>query len=153
MKDMEKDKEIEDDFIKNLMNKVDLEQPPADFTLKIMDKIQTGIITETVEAKPWLSKLNWLIFCIAFISIGIFCLVFDFTNFGFRNELPVFNTIGIYLNSIADYLITGSHTLGRAFASFKSSPVIIAVLFAIPLLFGFDRLLRKPEATHKAFIF
>jgi hypothetical protein len=31
--------------------------------------------------------------------------------------------------------------------------VIIAVLFAIPLLFVFDRLLRKPEVTHKAFIF
>ncbi len=140
---MEKKNIIQDDFLKNLMKNSEIEKPSENFTNKVMEKIQSEIITISTADEPLLSKKYWLLIASGFIAVLIILFVFDLS---FINNLFT----GISIENFEITTITGNllNSFRNIFSSIKISSISIIVIAAISSLFLLDKFLKKKITTN-----
>lgn len=135
-----------DEFLSKLIGKTTLENPSENFTTKLMEQIQQLPVSEAIEEKSLLNPLKWIFLTLLLIIGSIFFVLFDFSTLSFRDIVLDFSLIknaSVTINTLI-------HQVNTILAIFKHTSIIIPVLLAIPLLFGFDKLLKKPQ-TDKSY--
>ncbi|WP_421920471.1 hypothetical protein [Marinifilum sp.] len=136
---MSKQEDIyKDEFIKNLMKDIELEEPSGRFTNKVMDEVMQDWLAKPIEVKQTRSRKQWLgliglLFVLALILLGtdVRTLVSDFDH-------PFF----VQLNKL--FLTPINQLLNGVFVSLSDVPVIVyIVVVAMASLAAFDKILNK----------
>jgi len=132
----EKDFTGKDDYTKNLLQKAGLETPSADFTARLMEKIQAAPASH-VNYTPVISIKGWLLTAVIFTVI---CLVVIFTPTTPGSSLP---GIANYVEGFR-FIFSGYSTgfLDKIY-SLSSLSVLAWVVASGWLLYGADKLIRK----------
>jgi hypothetical protein len=133
---MEKDEFLNDDFLRELINRSPLDSPSEDFVKRVMAGIQTSAEVEVVK-KPFYHYLK--------VSAPYFILVFFIFLVIATSDLPLFNWMPgkAYLtNNLLPYLETLFMVFKKAFSSkFVSWGLLIS--FSAGVLFLIDRLFSR----------
>jgi hypothetical protein len=127
-----------DQFIKNLMKDVDMEEPSDQFTNTVMDNVMQEWLAKPIEVKKPISRKQW------FISAGlIFILVVILLGTDVRTLIsdldhPFFNQINaILLNPL-------NQILNQLLDSLIKLPVMVYIVaVAMGTLVLFDQIINK----------
>ncbi|MFO7657699.1 MAG: hypothetical protein R6W78_11580 [Bacteroidales bacterium] len=133
-----------DGEIKNLFEKIGLEQAPEDFTLRVMNKIEHGFVKAPVKMSIWRSYRFLAGYIIAFIIIAPLTVpaVRYLSSLRVRPVNLDFSFIYEWFDTISEIIASGTLTLGIV--------IIAAILIMIfSLVFGlFVIHLSLPQGTH-----
>jgi hypothetical protein len=139
----EKDDFLEDDFLRDLVQKSSLESPSDDFVKKIMGQIQPQFQAAPVKKSFFLylkSSSGYLVLA-AFILFVLITSDIAFLNFipgklyFYENILPVFNSIILPLKAL--------------FSNGKSLTIPIMIVVAAGLFFILDLLMARKRAIQE----
>jgi hypothetical protein len=112
----------EDQLISGIMKDFEMSSPPADFTAKVMDRIEMETITPVFVNKPLISTAGWIGICLSVIIL-ILIILFGSSgesssagwlseNLGWNFSLPQINQEKLHFidfsNSILTWIILGS---------------------------------------------
>ncbi|MCD4746879.1 MAG: hypothetical protein K8R58_11330 [Bacteroidales bacterium] len=125
-----------DDFLKDLIQKTDIESPSDDFTNNIMAKIQPDTETEIITSKIRINIKSWHIAAFS-ILISLIFLIFYF--WPLNNILPENNYFS-FLVPIGEKIIS---LLLEPIANIKISSTTIIVIIAILSLLFVDKLIKR----------
>ncbi|MCT4603127.1 MAG: hypothetical protein N4A59_09545 [Marinifilum sp.] len=136
---MNKQEDIyKDEFIKNLMKDVELEEPSNRFTNKVMDDVMQDWLAKPIEVKPSISRKQW------FGIIGVVCVLVlillgtDVKTLVSDLDHPFF----IQLDKL--FLTPINQLLNGVFVSLSKVPVIVyIVVVAMASLAVFDKIVNK----------
>jgi hypothetical protein len=112
----------EDQFISGIMKDYEMSNPPADFTAKVMDRIELESVTTVFVSKPLISRAGWIGICISVIILISLILMGSSgesssqswlsENLGWNFSLPQINLekwrIIDFSNSTLTWIILGS---------------------------------------------
>ena len=65
----------EDQFISGIMKDFEMSNPPADFTAKVMDRIELESVTPGFVSTPLISRAGWIGICISVIILILIILL------------------------------------------------------------------------------
>ena len=127
-----------DEFIKNLMKDIKLEEPSAQFTNKVMDEVMQDWLAKPIEVKKRISKKQWLGIMGLLIVLTIILLGTDVRTIISDLEHPFFTQLdAIFLKPI-------NQLLSNVIAILESIPVIVYIItIAMASLATFDRIIFK----------
>ncbi|OQX73651.1 MAG: hypothetical protein B6D61_12285 [Bacteroidetes bacterium 4484_249] len=133
---MKNEDNINDDFLKRLVRKADIEKPSIDFTQNVMKEIEVLSQKETISTSI-INHLNMWYFIAASGLFALGYLTYYFINSGksFISQnydpviIPVFENILLSFKGL--------------FQSFQISSFTLVIIGAVVFLFVLDRLLRK----------
>ncbi|PKP35224.1 MAG: hypothetical protein CVU00_03335 [Bacteroidetes bacterium HGW-Bacteroidetes-17] len=133
---------LKDDLLKRMLTKASLDQPSADFTAGVMNRIKLDLASKDAN-QPILSLKYWLLIGLGFIaaSFVLFGLDWSFMN-GVFGEVNMEN---VQLPSLSFNIVSN---LQAIFKDFHVSPVIIISLVAVFSLIVLDKILKKTFSTH-----
>ena len=138
---MEKNDLLENDFLKELMQKTRLESPSEGFVDRIMVQIEEVPEVQTVKAPFYLSLKS----AVPYVLLALF-LIFVLAT----SDLPIFNWVpgkDYLLNSLMTYMGTFFAVLKNAFSS-KYVSWVLLISFSAGMLYFIDRLFsRRTSAT------
>ena len=140
---MNKINNIQDEFLKKLIGKSDLDQPSADFTQKIMQKIQPDLLLEKKKSIFNANNLSWILLSGAAITIAILIIFADFTFIS-----TLLDNINIRNMELVSFLSGIMNSFSSAFKTVQFSSLSVLIIFSGISLFILDRLIRKIRATH-----
>jgi len=135
---MQKEDKCKDEFIKKLLNEVELEEPSADFTKHVMDDVMQDWLANSVSVKKRM-PIKRLLILIAFVLLIVMILLgTDVHSIVASWEHPLIKQVNaILIQPIHDLLI-------GAVDRIVSLPVIVyIILIAGSSLVVFDNLVKK----------
>jgi hypothetical protein len=136
---MSKKEEIyQDDFIKDLMKELRLEEPSDEFTNKVMDGVMQDWLAKPIELSKPVSKNQWIwigaiLFILGLILLGtdVRTLISELDN-AFLNQVDV-----LFLQPLHQILI-------RVFQSLLQLPILVYILvFSMGILAVFDWFVKR----------
>ena len=112
----------EEQFISEIMKDYELNNPPTDFTAKIMDRIELESVTSVYVSKPLISKAGWIGILLSVIVLLLIIITGSsgesssqswlFENLGWNLSLPQINLEKLHFidfsNSTLTWIILGS---------------------------------------------
>jgi len=112
----------EDQLISGIMKDYEMSNPPADFTAKVMDRIELESITPVFMSKPLISRAGWIGISISIIILMLIILLGSngesssqswlSENLGWNFSLPQINLEKLriidFSNSTLAWIILGS---------------------------------------------
>ena len=112
----------EDKLISRIMKDYEMSSPPADFTAKVMDRIELESVTPGFVSTPLISRAGWIGICISVIIMILIILLgssgesssqsWISENLGWKFSLPEINLekwrIIDFSNSTLTWIILGS---------------------------------------------
>ena len=133
---------LKDDLLKRMVTKASLDQPSADFTVGVMNRITLDIANKNAN-QPILSFKYWLLIGLGFVaaSFVLFGLDWSFMS-GIFGEVSMDN---VQLPSLSFNVFSSIQSI---FKGFHVSPVIIISLVAVFSLIVLDKILKKSFSTH-----
>lgn len=138
---MEKNDLLENDFLKELMQKTRLDSPSEGFVDRVMAQIKEVPEVQTVKAPFYLSLKS----AVPYVLLALF-LIFVLAT----SDLPIFNWVpgkDYLLNSLMTYMGTFFAVLKNAFSS-KYVSWVLLISFSAGMLYLIDRLFsRRTSAT------
>ena len=135
---MQKEDKCKDEFIKKLLNEVELEEPSVDFTKHVMDDVMQDWLANSVSVKKRM-PIKRLLILIAFVLLIVMILLgTDVHSIVASWEHPLIKQVNaILIQPIHDLLI-------GAVDRIVSLPVIVyIILIAGSSLVVFDNLVKK----------
>jgi len=135
---MQKEDKCKDEFIKKLLNEVELEEPSADFMKHVMDDVMQDWLANSVSVKKRM-PIKRLLILIAFVLLIVMILLgTDVHSIVASWEHPLIKQVNaILIQPIHDLLI-------GAVDRIVSLPVIVyIILIAGSSLVVFDNLVKK----------
>ena len=134
----EKEDIYKDDFIKELMKDVELENPSAQFTNKVMDGVIQDWLAKPIEMKKPISKKEWIWISGFIVLVVLILLGTDVRTLISSVNNPFLNEIDIVL------LQPINQTLIKVFESLIKLPVMVYIVaVALGGLAAFDRIVNK----------
>ncbi|BAX80781.1 hypothetical protein [Labilibaculum antarcticum] len=127
-----------DDFIKELMKDVELENPSAQFTNKVMDGVMQDWLAKPIEMKKPISRNQWIWISGLIILVVLILLGTDVRTLVSTAENPFLHQLdAVLLQPINQVLI-------KVFESLIKLPVMVYII-AVSLggLALFDRIVNK----------
>jgi len=135
---MQKEDNYKDEFIKELLNKVELEEPSVDFTKHVMDDVMQDWLTNSVSVKKRM-PIKRLLILIAFVLLIVMILLgTDVHSIVASWEHPLIKQVNaILIQPIHDLLLGVVDRM-------VSLPVVIYIIMIAGLsLAVFDSLVKK----------
>lgn len=127
-----------DNFIKDLLRDVELEDTSDQFTNKVMDQVMQDWLAKPIEMKKPISRNQWmwigaLIFLVVLILLGT-----DVRTLISAADNPFLNQLdALFLQPI-------NHILTKVFYSLIKLPVIVYIIsVSFGVLAAFDRIINK----------
>ncbi|MBI9037347.1 MAG: hypothetical protein JEY97_04370 [Bacteroidales bacterium] len=143
---MEKDINNRDDCLKNLIKKSTNEKPSIDFTEKIMQKIEAGIETESIENyEKSYQKWWWLLVVISTVTLFSFLLMFDWSFLNFQIEKPNLDQINTIIPDIQKFF----QSVMGLLSNLKFSSISIIILGTIIMLVFIDKFIKRYSVDKK----
>ncbi|PXY01759.1 hypothetical protein DF185_09855 [Marinifilum breve] len=136
---MNKQEDIyKDEFIKDLMKDVELEEPSDRFTNKVMDDVMQDWLAKPIEVKQTRSRKQWLGIIGLIVVLAIILLGTDVRTLVSGLEHPFFAQLDKLFLTPINQLLNG------VFVSLSKIPVIVyIVVVAMASLAAFDRIVNK----------
>lgn len=136
---MNKQEDIyKDEFIKNLMKEVKLEEPSDRFTNKVMDKVMQDWLAKPIEVKKPISRKQWIVFAAIIAVLTLIILGTDVKTLVSGLDHPFFNQLD------KAFLTPINQLLNSVLSSLVKVPVIAyVVMVAMASLAAFDRIMNK----------
>ena len=133
---------LKDDLLKRMITKASLDQPSADFTAGVMNRITFALANKNAN-QPILSLKYWLLIGLGFVaaSFVLFGLDWSFIS-GIFGEVSMDK---VQLPRLSFNIFSSIQAL---FKGFHVSPVIIISLVAVFSLIVLDKILKKSFSTH-----
>ncbi len=134
----EKEDIYKDDFIKELMKDVELENPSVRFTNKVMDAVMQDWLAKPIEMKKPISRNEWIWISGLIVLVVLILLGTDVRTIISNAENPFLHQLDAVL------LQPINQTLIKVFESLIKLPVMVYIV-AISLggLAAFDRIVNK----------
>ncbi|RXQ97522.1 hypothetical protein EO244_01140 [Ancylomarina salipaludis] len=135
---MQKEDSYRDEFIKKLLNGVELEEPSADFTKHVMDDVMQDWLTNSVSVKKRMPIKRLLMLIALLVLIVLILLGTDVHSIVASWDHPLIQQVNaILIQPIHDLLIG---TVDRL----ASLPAIVYIIMIAGLsLIVFDNLVKK----------
>ncbi|PKQ65083.1 hypothetical protein BZG02_04440 [Labilibaculum filiforme] len=137
--EMSKKEDIyKDDFVKELMNNIDLVEPSDQFTNKVMDSVMQDWLAKPIEMKKPISRNQWI-----WISGLILLVVLILLGTDVRTLVNA--TDNVFLNQLDNtFLQPIHHILSKVFESLIQLPAMVYIIaIAFAGLAAFDRIAHK----------
>ena len=136
---MSKQEDIyKDEFIKNLMKDVELEEPSERFTNKVMDDVMQDWLAKPIEVKQTRSRKQWLGIIGVLVVLTLILLGTDVRTLVSDLDHPFFTQLDKL------FLMPINQLLNGVFVSLLKVPVIVyIVVVAMASLAAFDRIVNK----------
>ena len=131
-----------EDFLKNLIKKGNIEEAPIGFSDRVMAAIE--IEQQTIKIEWWFRNSTWMWGSIMMGMASLIVVIFmiDFSFMG--NILNGIELDGSRITQLVKYLGTGITSI---IEGFRISSVTISVVVAFVALFVVDRLLRRKPSV------
>lgn len=127
-----------DEFIKNLMKDVELEEPSGSFTNKVMDDVMQDWLAKPIEVKKPISRKQWVGIIGVFIVVLVIILGTDVRTLVSDIDHPFFTQLDKL------FLMPINQLLNGVFVSLAKVPLIVyIVVVAMASLAAFDRIVNK----------
>ena len=127
-----------DEFIKNLMKDVELEEPSGSFTNKVMDEVMQDWLAKPIEVKKPISRKQWVGIIGVFIVVLLIILGTDVRTLVSDIDHPFFTQLDKLFLTPINQLLNG------VFVSLSKVPLIVyIVVVAMASLAAFDRIVNK----------
>ena len=129
-----------DEFLRSLISKTTPEQAPADFTSRVMERVNLEPLRESVANAPFISKRAWLLIAAGFLGLIWFLFFSNWSilNLNFSPEKMDVKQYGQVLN----YFTTTFDGLREFFSFFGKSRIPLFILLGGGALVLIDRLLH-----------
>ena len=127
-----------DEFIKNLMKDVELEEPSGSFTNKVMDEVMQDWLAKPIEVKKPISRKQLVGIIGVFIVVLLIILGTDVRTLVSDIDHPFFTQLDKLFLTPINQLLNG------VFVSLSKVPLIVyIVVVAMASLAAFDRIVNK----------
>ena len=136
MNSMKKNDKNMDKLLAGRIKNLGLEEPSADFTLKVMQSVAEQPAFEVKQRNYW-----WILSLIP-ILVGIcwyFLLIFELTGYVSRFWTSIISGVQPYINAFV--------SLTDQFKGIKVSPLLIVGFIAIMILLAIEELFSKAKRT------
>ena len=127
-----------DEFIKELMKDVKLEEPSGSFTNKVMDDVMQDWLAKPIEVKKPISRKQWIGIIGVFIVVLLIILGTDVRTLVSDLDHPFFTQLDKLFLTPINQLLNG------VIVSLSKVPLIVyIVVMAMATLAAFDRIVNK----------
>lgn len=127
-----------DEFIKELMKDVELQNPSQDFTSEVMDNVMQDWLAKPIEVKKPISRKQWIAIVLLVSILTLIVLGTDVRTLINDLDHPFFNQLDLILLKPLHQILT------NVFINLKKLPVIVyIVVVAVASLAAFDGIVNR----------
>ena len=127
-----------DDFIKDLLKDVELEEPSAQFTNRVMDNVMQDWLAKPIEVKKPISRRQWIWISGILLILLLILLGTDVRTLVSTMDHPFFNQLdAMFLQPLNQILV-------KVLDSLVQLPVMVYIVaIASGFLAVFDRIINR----------